>query len=185
MVMSVGSAFRGRGGRRGFARGGRSRMKRFYEWEGAAFSGTAASGSSAAFVIVPVAFVQEMQSPTIRRIRGNLMLILEDLTDGDEAVLALGIEVLPTNVSSQYELPHMDANSNRWLWHQYVPLAARPSSTFGPYEDSKIVRVTIDTKAMRKVSDNDDVLLVAQHVANVGVTNVRIIGGVRTLFQAA
>ena len=184
-MMSAAGLSRTPRGRRGFARSGRFRPKRFYEWEGAAFSGTAATGSAVAFVIVPVAFIQEMQSPTVVRIRGNLTLTLGGDIAGDEVVAACGIELLPTNVTSQFEFPHTDANSSRWLWHQYVPMFSLASTTTGPYEMSKTVRVMIDTKAMRKASDNDDLLLVVQNVVAVATVDIRVVGGIRTLFQAA
>jgi len=190
MTMSSMGTSRGRVGRSGFRRGGRSRMKRYFEWEGAAFALSQGADTVGAAILVPNTFIQEMQGPTVTRIRGNLIVQIDADSGGgvdeDEVIVAMGIQLQPTIVSTQLEDPHADANSNRWLWHQYVPLFLEDSTTLGgTRETSAVARIEIDARGKRKASDNDELVLVVRNVAAVGDAPIRVVGGTRVLFQAA
>ncbi len=73
--------------------------------------------------------------------------------------------------------PVDDASNDGWLWHSFVDfMASGVGANFPGYG----YRVEIDSKAMRKVNDNERVVMRYQSTLSAGVT-VKIAGDFRVL----
>ena len=183
------SRFGSRGGRRNFSRSRGSR-RRGFEWEVAyPITPQLLVGPSGIFstTIVANAFIQDMTQPTLVRTRGEIAVEYAyqlGNVPGRGGTLGIGITTQPEVVVTDYELPLSEGDSNHWLYHQVVPL-------FVPtYPESRPVtaaaRIVVDSKAMRKLSDTDEVQLVYQWETFGGASDVvYVMGAFRTLFKDA
>ena len=90
----------------------------------------------------------------------------------DEAIVAGGAS-LPSPVGSA---------DYQWVWYDYVHLMDTSSTGADPNSIGLTARVTIDSKAMRKVGPGSGVVLMAELVTGE-MASVSVIAGLRILDQ--
>jgi len=177
---------------------GFSRRRRRFEWSAislAAGAMSAANGFASQVQMRDNAFISEMTEPTLKRIRGQL------LVQGNQAVgstgafsgsVAFGIQVVSKVVTTEFELPFTDAQSGNWLWWNIVPLFAIPNLATGETATNfnapttQSVRLEIDARAQRKVDENSQIVFVAeciQPLATFTWEEVDFAFGARMLFE--
>ncbi len=88
----------------------------------------------------------------------------------DQAFTA-GVSSLPTPLS--------EASANVWLWHQYLSVHGEATDVG---EASSNQRIEIDSKAMRKLRD-DDVIVAVMQVVETGVADMDVFFDSRALFM--
>jgi len=132
--------------------------------------------------LVAEALLENVPEPTLVRVRGTYGYS-ETALDGS-AVLTLGIMVvnepaLTAGVASVPQ-PQNDIGSD-WLWWDSVPLLNVATAGEDPLRTG--VR-TIDSKAMRKIKNNQVLVLMTQ-VTGIGAAAgvVTVVGAVRVLFK--
>ncbi len=159
-------------------RGKRSGRRPDYEWQGLAFS---LNSIAEANVFQGVAVVNG--AATLMRVRGEILASIDAPTDGDQKVLGFGIMIVtdaqlaagPTSVPSP--LTVMDGD---WLWHGFIPLVAQAANL----EHTVAGRLTIDSKAMRKLKPNDNVVMIVDGLNIAGTPVADATLGVRALFAS-
>ncbi len=70
-----------------------------------------------------------------------------------------------------------------WMWWDTVALSALDSGLGDTNSDVSFARIDVDSKAMRKVSSNMGLVIVAQHEAFVSTQTVQITGALRVLLK--
>ncbi len=168
--------------RRAFRRGSSQRRPTF--WEGATFQALPSIAGAPATVstLVTEALLENVPEPTVVRIRGSYVYS-ETAIDGtaacamgimlvDKAALAVGIGSLPT--------PLADIGSD-WIWWDIFGLDNVGTVAADPVRTGSRM---IDSKAMRKVKMNEQLVLITEVVAlGAAAAVVTIAGGVRVLFK--
>ncbi len=150
-----------------------------YNWQGV--QGTISSITTANKVGTGSIFFDAAQ--TVMRIRGNVLASLDFVAANEKLSLALGLIVItdavlaagPTAMPSPIAVPDAE-----WIWHQYIPLQAQGAAQV---EDlgNQVFRAEIDSKAMRKVKANENVVLVADGVQEAGSAVGDVVYGFRIL----
>ena len=153
-----------------------------YTWQGSGVEMTALDISSSSIVTVASANL----AATVMRCRGRLMgqldtggadervSIVLGLIVADDDQLAAGVSAFPT--------PAADADAE-WIW--VGSLLVSSGAEAAVVEDGLFDRISLDSKAMRRVKQNDNVVLVAETPANGSVDQtgtVDVIGFIRVLF---
>jgi len=129
----------------------------------------------------------EAHEATILRTRGDFLIVGTPNAGSDVDVIGLGVCVVNEAASSQGGLsipgPIKDAAADFWLWHRFVPLDAMGAADEATARTggTSWARVTLDSKAMRRVVEDQAVLLIAESTTGEFGT-VGISGGLRFLF---
>jgi len=123
-------------------------------------------------------------SSTMFRARGELTANMDVAAADDGMVLGCGLIVLDDAVvaagATAMPSPATDLNAN-WWWHSFIGLRALATSNEG-LAGGASGRILIDTKAMRKVKQNESIVLVVDAVLTSGSPSCDVTGGVRVLF---
>jgi len=139
-------------------RGGARRMQK--TWTGITFNETAVGTTQAIMGAISIA---ASTAQTVLRMRGVVLIkgTPDALADDDTVGLGIGIFSTDAVAVGGVSLPEPlgDANTD-WLWHQYVPLLAGQAALLGQ-DIGSIVRVEIDSKAMRRMKANQSLVLMA------------------------
>ena len=120
---------------------------------------------------------------TLVRIRGEIVVALDAPTDGDSKCVAMGLIIasdaavaagaasLPSPIGS------IDAE---WIWHQWCILNAE-TGTQTDQTGGQFARYVIDTKAMRKVKSNQQLVMLIDGQNNAGTPPAEGAYGIRAL----
>ncbi len=81
---------------------------------------------------------------------------------------AIGVTAVPT--------PLTDLDSDLWFMHQLIFGNFLLASAIG-FEEGGATRMSLDSKAMRKVNDAEDVVIVAERDAVLGEGTIMLVGG--------
>ena len=126
------------------------------------------------------------QSATLVRTRGEILFALDGAADGVATAIGLGMIVGNddqfTAGATAFPSPISDLDAD-WLWHGFILLrafTASQSETLG----SQVGRIMIDSKAMRKVRQNDQVGLVMEASALAGSPSADGVIAARFLFSS-
>ena len=123
---------------------------------------------------------------TILRMRGELLLSGIPNAAGDSDVLGLGVMLVSDQAlaAGGVSLPGPIANPDAgWIWHQYVLIRSEAASAVSDVALGIFSRITLDSKAMRKVGPNQAVALIGE--ATTGeFGSVSVLGGMRLLSLA-
>jgi len=164
------------------ARGRGTRLSK--TWIGETASGITSVTATQVMLIFTGISEATLGSTTLLRSRGNVLCVATPDAAGDSDVLGLGLIVVHSNarVAGGVSLPGpINDDGADWLWHQYVPLhSGGITSTTGDNIGSN-VRIEIDSKAMRRVPTDHDIVLMAE-VADGDFATVAVNAGVRFLF---
>jgi len=138
-----------------------------------------ASAPSTGFISVAASTAQLLQTfvpiaggETVVRVRGILSIKSDQIASAENQIGAYGIGV----VSAQAEalgitaIPHPSTDSSwgGWLFHQYFANALELATAVG-FVTNKCVVTTIDSKAMRKVGDEERLVFVIENSAAFGI----------------
>ncbi len=162
------------------ARPVRSGRRADYAWNGGTF---AFDGPAEANLISSLGTFGE--SLTIRRLRGEVLCTIDGTADGDKKVVGIGI-ILATDAAvaaGATALPSpviaLDAD---WIWHGFFPMASQTGSS-SPDLGAHNARLTIDSKAMRRVRSNQQLVVVVDGLNLSGTPVMDLVGAVRFLFS--
>ncbi len=99
---------------------------------------------------------------TLVRSRGEIVLSIDGPADGDKHVVGVGLMVASdaqvAGGIAGFPSP-IGATDADWFWHSFVPLQSQ-SATQDQALGDQVARVIIDSKAMRKVKQNDNLVIV-------------------------
>jgi len=152
-------------------RGSRGGSKRHGEWVGSAVQ-TAFIGLAASSVVLDQIFTPFDAGETLIRTRGLFAVKTDQIATSENFMGAVGIGVVSEQAATLgiTAVPHPDTDSgwNGWLWHSYWAGAILFGDATG-FASPAVVSVPIDSKAMRKVGDNERLVLVVENSSAVGV----------------
>ncbi len=167
--------------RRPFVPRGRSGGVHNKEWEVACLNGTSsdlAIGTTTAFQL----FVAD-EAETILRLRGEIMLTLDAAAVVEEASIAIGIATVSSRAvaAGSASLPRPGSEgSYPWFWHGWGHISSGREAAVNT--NQLFVRIPVDSKAMRKIKEDEDVALVFEVCESTDATGSYIIhGGFRIL----
>jgi len=164
----------------------RSRRPTF--WEGNAVNQTVTTGASLITTLVSEALLEQTQVPTIVRMRGDVLVqITASAAVPGRCIAFMGIKLTTAAAlaGAAVELPSTDIGSE-WIWWTAVPLnLASGGSAAAPSTDGTTVvhRVSVDSKAMRKVNQNSVLVFVSQNLVVTSTQTFDVLGAVRVLIK--
>ena len=173
---------------RGVRPAGRRRQR--VEWTGGQTAiGTSVSAAASVALgssIITLLTIDNMTSPTLVRVRGELTYFVDAGSNGDQAVLGFGIAVVNRRASDvgSTALPRpLDEMDYSWLWHS-MNFFRRSTAVDANTPVMTAVRLVIDSKAMRKVlSKEEEIVYVAQSKIITGTLGVLFAVQTRLLFK--
>jgi len=141
-------------------------------------------GTSQVLQIITEATMESFPTPTIVRSRGRLTATADiSSTPGGVAVVAVGL-IATTQAAiaaSGVQSPLTDIGSD-WLWYDSLTVGASAADVIG--EEVTIDRISVDSKAMRKVGLNQALVLVAEMSTCEGTMVINLCGLIRVLLKA-
>jgi len=153
--------------------------KRHGEWVGSSPQ-TSLTGLAASSVVLDQVFTPFDAGETIIRTRGLFAVKTDQIATTENQMGAVGLGVVSEQAATVgiTAVPHPDTDSgwNGWLWHSYWVASFTFGSAVG-FTSPSLSQVIIDSKAMRKVGDNERVVLVVENSSAVGIqfySSVRI-----------
>ncbi len=160
--------------------------KRRVSWDGANISITNLVVGTAQFVTVLSEVILEgFPTPTFVRTRGKLAVVTDvSSIPGGFGVVTMGLIVATAAAVTGAALPNPATNTgNDWLWWDSAFIGASASDVIG--EDITVDRLTVDSKAMRKIGLNQVLVLVADLQTCEGTMVANICGSLRILLKAS
>jgi len=139
--------------------------KRHGDWSGTT-PPTALTPLSAGSVVLSQIFTPLAGGETVIRTRGLFGIASDQVSSGEDQIGAVGICVVSEAAVSvgisAVPLPDSDAGWGGWLWHSYFAARLSFASSIG-FQPNMLVLTVIDSKAMRKVGDEDRLIMVVQN----------------------
>ena len=152
---------------RTFRRGAR----RGTDWSASAVA-TGFGGLAASTAAISQGFVPTVGGETLIRTRGLFSWRSDQLASSEGLVGAVGIAVVTEQAFTvgitAVPHPHTDAAWGGWLWHSYFASQIDVSSAVGFTQDGAH-QLVVDSKAMRKVDEDERLVLVVENSAAVGM----------------
>ena len=151
-----------------------------YTWQGGALGSSLSSGG---------AFISSVftagTAATLMRSRGEVVASIDGITDGDKAIVGVGLivvteEQLAAGATSVPD-PITDFDAE-WVWHGFLLLMSQ--AIVATTDDTHNARLSIDSKAMRRMKQTMSLVFVATNVASAGTPNVDVLFGCRSLVGA-
>jgi len=165
---------------RRFVRSFKRGPRRAVDWSASAIISTVTSlaGSSAALSQV---FTPIVGGETLIRTRGLFSYASDQLAATENIVGAFGISVVSEQAATVgiTAVPHpaTDAAWGGWLYHTYFAARFGFLSSIG-FEHDVLNHIVIDSKAMRKVDEDDRLVIVVENTSSTGMIfmdNVRLL----------
>jgi len=163
----------------------RSAPKRRMSWEGANIDASdLVVATPQFFTVLTAAILENFPTPTITRTRGKLTTTTDSSsTPGGIGRVNMGL-ILVTETAlaaSAIPLPGTDVG-NDWLWIDSAVVGSQADDQIGGAVT--VERMVVDSKAMRKVNNNQALVLVLQLTACEGTIVVNVCGSLRFLLKA-
>ena len=162
------------------ARGRQQGRRPDYTWIGTTFFENALAIAN---VIFPVASYNT--AGTIVRVRGSWVAGLDGPAANDKLVIGLGLMVADddqvTAGATAFPSPIEDTDAD-WLWYSYIALIAQTVTQDESY-GGQVDRGIIDSKAMRRVKQNSQLVMVMDGIRQGGTPTADVSGGVRSLLS--
>jgi len=140
------------------------------------FSETDANANTATLLGSLDATALALRPFTIVRTHLEVQVLTDQAVAAEQQSLAVGMAVVSDQASAigvtAVPTPHNDAGSDYWYLHQYI----FADSSITANESIQGQNRSIDSKAMRKVDDDSDVILVGEG-AGIGNGMIYTIGG--------
>jgi len=172
--------------RRGSLRG-RPSSRRAKAWAIGPGASTSTSFTSTTAAILGSGAVLATESKvTILRVRGMITVRLITATSiGDGFHFAIGLGIVSSDAFgvgvTAVPNPIADAQWDGWMWHQFGDVhQITGAEADGSNAVSNIMRIPVDTKAMRKFGDNET-LMFNMEVVEVGTSNITVFADSRQL----
>ena len=154
--------------------------KRNTDWVGSVPL-TSMAALAASSVVLSQIFTPTGSGETVIRTRGLFGYSSDQVGATETQLGAIGIGVVSAQAVSVgvSAIPHpdTDASWDGWFWHSYFVSRIFFNSAIG-FDGNMVQHITIDSKAMRKVGDEERVVVVVQNSAGVGMNffdSVRIL----------
>ncbi len=129
-----------------------------------------------------VTLVPTEAETTIVRVRGSMIFQFLPDTVNDVYLGAIGLITVQAAASAAGSAsmpgPVTDASNDGWFWHSFVDFMA---SGVGAEVPGYGYRVDIDSKAMRKVNDNERVVMRLESTTHSAGVSVKVAGDFRVL----
>ena len=161
----------------------RSGNRARYEWSGSLGNVALANGASTGiFTLVTLNI-----PATLMRVRGNLLVMMDVGAANDTMSVCAGIYIASdaqvtagaAAFPSPFSIPEAD-----WLWHQHLLLRSESGTQADADQlGGQIVRTEIDSKAMRKIRPNQNLMMVFDGAQLAGTPTYDIMVGIRALFK--
>ena len=140
------------------------------------------AGSLASSTVVSLADTQ-----TLLRTRGEILGQIDGPVDGDATIVGCGLivvteeQVAVGTTSMPDPIQDLDAE---WLWHGFLVLAAQAGTGVGGSlnVNSAVARLSVDSKAMRRMKQSQSVALVLRNSVLSGTPTVDVNAAFRVLF---
>jgi len=137
--------------------------------------------------LISEAILENVPEPTVVRMRGDLLIQVtaSAATPGRcNAFLGIKLTTAAALAGTAVELPFTDIGSE-WIWWTVVPLFLAGGSVAAPNSDGRSIvhRVPVDSKAMRKVTNNSVLVLVSQNAVVTSTQTFDVVGAVRVLLK--
>ena len=121
---------------------------------------------------------------TILRTLGSVMSIFDGAVDGDSAAITYGLGIVSTDAFTVGATAMPDPASEPqfdWLYWYKSFLSFRTNGAISGRIDSYFERVNVSSKAMRRVSHSETLVLLVQYEDIVGTPPVDVLGSLRIL----
>ncbi len=168
-------------------------LRRKSAWELGPGNQTQFTISSSQSLIIGAGVSPVVDGLTVVRLRGELLMYLSLATaslDGFSGAFGVGkgsASAFAVGVGSM-ETPIDDEAWDGWLYHRYFtlrsPVLFSEGAAPGGAAGTSILRVEVDSKAMRKL-DIEDVIYAVVQVAETGTSNLRVTFNSRMLVKLA
>ncbi len=134
--------------------------------------------------VVSIQTPATVHTRTLLRSRGEILLVGTPDAATDSDVVGLGLIIVNENAGGVggVSVPGpINDPEGAWLWHQFVPLDAVGQTAATADSAGAIVRVPVDSKAMRKIGVDEAICLVAE-LSSGDFASVTLTHGIRLLF---
>ena len=152
---------------RSFARGPRKAV----DWSASAVA-TDMTTLTASSVVLSEVFVPIVGGETVIRTRGLFSYRSDQFAASEVQIGAVGIAVVTEQASTVgiTAVPHPNTDSawGGWLWHSYFLSRVDVSSAVGVQFDG-VHNIVIDSKAMRKVDEDERLVVVVENSGAFGI----------------
>ena len=163
------------------------RVRRPTFWVGGFINQTITTGVVGTTPVVTEAALENVPDPTLVRCRGDLLVqMVSSVATPGRVHVAMGLIVVRATALAVPAVPGpVSRVDSDWLWWTLVSLNVSGGSVAAPNSDGSTVvhRVTIDSKAMRKIKPNEAVVFVTENFAVTSTQTVDVLGGVRILLK--
>ena len=167
-----------RGSHRAFGRSG-SDLRRKTSWEVGPGSSTPVVLTGSGSTILGSGIAPTIPGLTLVRTRGLLGLTLNTAAAaGDGYTGALGIGVVTASAFAigvtAVPTPLTDAGWDGWLYHEFFDVRAGDRTAGDSNWEAAIARYTVDSKAMRKIEDEEKTVFAVLEVVEQGTAQVEV-----------
>ncbi len=179
---------------RGFRGRSQVRAKRMTAWDSGPETGAIAVTGVGKSLWTTGVVLASASSATIVRVRGEVTLMLDLATGpGDGFTGALGIGIVSSDAFTVGQTavpgPESDPDWNGWLWHQYYHMtgiaAQSQGENVGVNSSADILRIKIDSKAMRIIKSNEIMFGMFERTVEAGTAGMRLFANTRVLLKLA
>ena len=170
--------------RRNFPRAARRRTS----WEGSNVALSLTTAVQAQQSLVTEAVLETFPNPTVVRIRGELIVgVTASGGAGSNTNLTMGIKLTTASAfaagGASVESPNTEIGSD-WIWWYAAPTRVADAIGSGSGTNVGVLdRVHVDSKAMRKVSPNQVLILVVHNVVGGSTQTIAVNGTIRVLLK--
>ncbi len=162
-------------------RGRSSGRRADYQWVGSAFDmGSVTTGSISAVAVIN-------QAATLTRCRGSLVTNITSVATVGLVRVDVGLILATDNQVAVGITAFSDPTSDfdaEWTWMGQMYVVGRDTTTANNTGGISRDILQVDTKAMRKVKQNEQLVLVAVATSLTGSIGVEVGGTLRTLFAS-
>ncbi len=149
-----------------------------YTWQGAFSSIGVAANATAVAAIGGALNV----SATLTRCHGEILASIDGPVATDALVVGLGLMVVTEEQlavgATAIPNPSDDLDAD-WFWHGFIPLSSQGSVQD---QQNNVGRLTVDSKAMRKMKQTMSIALVIDNGTLTGTPAIDVSFGIRNLF---
>ncbi len=159
---------------------GRERVIGTTRWQATAVSGGVLSAGS---VAVGAVLGAGAPSETILRTRGTgLLTAASSLAPGTSALISMGLVLVPEGQGTTVIWDPFNDDNAPWMWWQEITLAyEEPVANVIDLPVASAARFEIDSKAMRKANEDEELQFVATNTTFAGAMAIRITANFRFL----
>ncbi len=155
-------------------------------WEGAVLDfSNIVTGTPQFTTLISEATLENFPTPTLIRVRGRVAALTDDSsTPSGFAQVIMGIIKVTSAAFAAGAVPTPATDeSSDWLWWDAATIGAAAADVIG--QEVTIDRLIVDSKAMRKIGNNEVVVFVTELVVCEGTMVANVCGHMRVLLKAS